>query len=277
MLNNTEWPINNIFKRLASKTQNANRHILYHKHNSSFDNIIKNIGDKYLYIDSSNNYHMDYNFDYTIFNSALIQSKDLYGAYETCTQIIVFNHDDLSGLKKEDVYILNRNLRSVDARVINFNPKSNSVIENSFNINYPIRTFNKPPNKTKDVLVINTSQNNILTNIYNDLKQKQYDIDIATSLGTSEKYLFNLISKYKVVIEMFSRINVLYSIFCKCSVVTQMDLDGFPENKNIIKFDRYDNIENKLNSAIVKNAPEFDNLKKIYSEDSFLNTMKEFT
>lgn len=277
MLNNTEWPINNIFKRLASKTQDANRHILYHKHNSSFDNIIKTIGDEYLYIDSSSNHNMDYNFDYTVFNSALIQSKDLYSAYETCTQILVFNHDDLSELKKEDVYILNRNLHSVDAKVINFNPKSNSIIDNSFNINYPIKTTNKTPNKTKDILVINTNKNNILTNIYNDLKQKQYDIEIATSLGISEKYLFNLVSKYKVVIEMFSRVNILYSIFCKCSVITQMNLSDFPENKNIIRFDRYNEIENRLSNAIIKNPPEFDNLKKIYSEESFLNTMREFT
>ena len=272
---NTEWPINNIFKKIRSKTNNTNRNIFYHTHNSLFDTIFNSLESDFLVVNNTSKNAFEYNFDAIVYNNVLISSKEIEQAYNSYADIIIFNHDDLTSLKREDVYILNRNIKQAKIKVINFHPESNNIINNSYNINYPLKTDIVNNEKTKDILIINLNDNHIVNSIYNNLKQLNHDVDIIKSFEKDINSIYLCLSQYKVVIEMSSRINILCSLICGCNVISQLNLKDCPENNFVIKSNNAQSIYNNLKQYLTRKSPDTSILKKTYDEKIFLNQLKE--
>lgn len=226
----TEWCFGNIFKRLRTKINHDFPIILYNPIGNIFDHIISEVLSEYLFVNDDISKVL-FNFDYTAHNSVFLQAQDIIDIHNSHTDLIIFNHKNISDIKKEDHIILNNNLKNT--YIINFDPLSNNVFNQSLNIDYPlpaIRTKNK--NRNKDILIIDNNNNPYIKNIYNNLSSSNFSVDLVTSLGSSVQHAYNLLSSYKIVIELSHRINMLCAKYAGCNVITSQNFAQYPESND---------------------------------------------
>ena len=272
----TEWSTGNIFKRLRSKTKESVINIFCNDSKNIFDQLIQNALPDVCFSNSSIGQSV-FNFDFTSFNSVFVAAKELNTIHNTYTGIILFNHSDISNIKKEDKIILNSNLSNV--KVINFDLKSNEVFNNSLDINYPFPDFTKTPiDRVKDLLIVNGDNNAIAQNLFQSISSTtNISVDINENLTADLNTIKNQMSQYKVVLDLSNRLTHILALLSGCSVVTHKSIDGYLESPYITKFDTFntaiDAIEYNLQN---NNSNDIESLKQIYSSKNFSETFKEY-
>lgn len=268
---NTEWPIGNILHQIRTHTTNAVINCLYMRNNSLFDNILHELKNICIYdkftLDNQKNMSCFY-YDYLLSNSVFVESKEINQIDKTHLKLAIINHDDLSLTKKEDLHIINSNLQN--AIVINLNKNSNGIIKNAHNINYGLPESD-PVKKVKDLLIINQDNNNVLTQIHNNINNGIATSDIITEFGNRPlKEITNVIGQYKVILNMTSRINTILALSCKTNVISGIKTnEQDPEHDMLINPDDFDSIYDCINYAINKTEPNNEQIIKTYSLASF--------
>lgn len=225
----TEWCFGNIFKRLRTKINHDSPIILYNPIGNIFDHIISEVLSEYLFINDDVSKVL-FNFDYTAHNSVFLQAQDIIDIHNSHTDLIIFNHKNISDIKKEDHIILNNNLKNT--YIINFDPLSNNVFNQSLNIDYPLPTIQTQNNmRRKDILIIDNNNSPYIKNMFNNLSNS-FSADIVTSLGSNIQHAYNLLSEYNIVIELSNRINMLCARYAGCNVITSQNFAQYPDSND---------------------------------------------
>lgn len=273
----SEWPSNNLYQKLKSKTLNHRYNILYHSHGSIFDPLVMSItDDRFLFIKHQNNPAiLDINYNFTALNSVFVNAEQIDDIFNTNADLLIFNHDDLSKTKREDLLILQKNIKNV--HVINFNRRSDGYISNAMNCNYAIPEYGTDAPKTKDLLIFNLDNNNMINNIASSLQQKGINVNIVKSITFDIKSIFDAISPYKAILDFSSRLNVLCGLSCGCNIITNMNLNNYPEKDLITNFKTYDDIYKCVVSCLAKPAPLSSIIKEYYSVNNFNSILQEIS
>lgn len=276
MLNN-EWPISNIFHKLRTKTSNSKKICLTNSATNVFDKILQEHPD-FIILDkdnlSNNNKLYDFSYDYIFFNNLMLESSMLRELNRSNIDIVAFNHDDLTKTKREDVHIINNNVLNNNIIVINFNRKSDSLLQNSHNIEYGMPIIDIPE-KTKNILVINREKDNMLTEFFQQIKQHDENSDMVSELGNDIKSITDTLSPYKVVIDLESKITLLLSVLCKCNTVTSLDTSDSLLYNHVVKFGEFQNPFECINYAMTKQPTDISDLYEKYNIDQFNNNLNK--
>ena len=270
MLNN-EWPISNIFHRLRTKVNSSKNICLSNSNNTVFDAILfehPEIVVLYKETLAEQNKVYDFNYDYMLFNSLMIESSTLLELKNSNIHIVIFNHEDLTKIKREDLHILNNNLKHDYITIINFNRNSDSVLKKSYNIEYGI-PYTTNAKKEKNILIINHSNNSVLNQLFEEIKKTDKDSDMINSTSGDIEDTINQISKYKVVIDLESKINLILCTLCRGVGITSLDLTDSPINNHILKFGSFQNAFECVNYAMNKDPTDISDLSEIYNIETF--------
>ncbi len=269
----TEWSTGNIFKRLRSKTRSSNTNILYTPYKPIADELIRFSLPDFCFINQNINKSL-FNFDFTSTNSVFMSMADIHDIHNTYTNIILFNHTDISDIKKEDKAILNNNLKNV--KIINFDTKSNSVFDNSLDINYPFPDLSCDVDRIKDVLVLNTDKESFNDNLYSILNQTNISVDITQDLKGSIKNICDRLCQYKVIIDTSDRVNHIFALLAGCNVITHNSIDGYIESQYTVKFDSHNDIIDAVRYCLNKKPEDITSIKQQYSSTNFSDQFKEY-
>lgn len=247
----TEWSISNIFKRIKTKINNDTPIVLYHPTYTIFDNIIKHALNNYILLEDASAKTF-FSFDFTIHNSVFIQAKDIIDVHNTHTPLIIFNHSDISDIKTEDRIILNNNLTNV--HVINFDTKSNHIIDNSLNINYPIPDPTNTDNIVRDkkLLIINTSNNPVIKNIFNSIQSSNISADMVNKLDNDVQNVYKLFARYNTIMDLSNRLHLLLADRVGCNIIANKNLSGYKECDDYIFFEPNQNLYQTIHKALSK-------------------------
>tara|TARA_B100000085_G_C18560783_1_gene519469 strand:- start:3801 stop:4424 length:624 start_codon:yes stop_codon:yes gene_type:complete len=199
---------------------------------------------------------------------------DIHDIHNTYTNIILFNHTDISDIKKEDKAILNNNLKNV--KIINFDTKSNSVFDNSLDINYPFPDLSCDVDRIKDVLVLNTDKESFNDNLYSILNQTNISVDITQDLKGSIKNICDRLCQYKVIIDTSDRVNHIFALLAGCNVITHNSIDGYIESQYTVKFDSHNDIIDAVRYCLNKKPEDITSIKQQYSSTNFSDQFKEY-
>ena len=274
----TERATANIFKRIRSKTNSSIVNMMYTSNGDIFDQIIKEALPDICFIDKDMGKDI-FTFDFTVLNEIFVQLSDINNIYNTYTDIIIFNHQDISNTKKEDLEILRNNLKNI--KIINFNRNSDQYLQNALNINYPFPRFNHSVNSFKDVLIINNSNINesIHKSIFDQLKNGKISVDIISDkLEGNINTIYNQFSQYKTILDLSNRLNHILGLICGCNIVTHSNMDRYFESKYTIKFNNINEIVDTVKYSISKenNNNSKEEIKKQYSSENFEIKFKEY-
>jgi len=269
----TEWATGNIFKKLRSQTKSSIVNILYDQHQPISDTLLKDALPDFSFIDKNTSQSV-FNFDFTTTNSVFMSMSDIHNIHNTYTNIILFNHEDISDIKKEDKAILNNNLKNI--KIINFDSKSNNVFDKSLNINYPFPNLSPKVDKIKDVLILNTQKESFNDNLYNNIKQTNISVDITQEMTGTISSIYDQLCQYRVVIDISNRINQILALLAGCNVICHKSTDGYFESQYIIKFDSHTEIIDAIRYSLNKQQCDTNDLKKQYSSENFSNDFKEY-
>ena len=273
----TEWSTNNIFQKIKSKILNHPYCILYYANDTTFDLILpKCTNDNYVIVQAQDKQHIhSINYNYTAISSLFITHSELDSIFSTNTDLIIFNHSNLSSTKKEDLSILAKNTKN--AYIINFDRSSDSILPNTININYPIPKYNMSSTKEKDVLIFNLNNDNMINNIAKAIKKQNINIDIITSINGDIDSLYHTLSNYKVILDLSSRINILCSLMCGCNIVTNIDLNNHLEKKYVYQFTKFEDIFMTIKKALQEPRPDISDLIETYDSNNLNNTLAELS
>ena len=270
MLNN-QWPISNIFHRLRTKIDNSKKICLSNFEGNTFSAII-NKHPELIVLNknglSEKNKVYDFSYDYIFFNNLMLEISVLKELKKSNIHIVVFNHENLTRAKKEDVHIINNNLTKEHITIINFNRKSDAQLEHSHNIEYGL-PYIDDAEKTKNILIINRNNDNILSKFFQEIQQHDKDSDMVSSLGDDIDNIVNNISKYKVVIDLESKVTLLLSALCKCNCITTLDTSDSILDNHVSKFGSFQNPFECINYAMNKQATDISDLVKMYDMNKF--------
>ena len=92
---------------------------------------------------------------------------------------------------------------------------------------------------------------------------------MVSSLGDDIDNIVNNISKYKVVIDLESKITLLLSALCKCNCITTLDTSDSILDNHVSKFGSFQNPFECINYAMNKQATDISDLVQMYDMDKF--------
>jgi hypothetical protein len=215
--------MNNAYNKIYKKNKNSLIHYINHK--SSFDLLIEKIISEYIVRFDS---FVEPNY-FTIKN-IIFNSHELFihnnNALNLClqngiTKPILFIHQDISNIKKEDLLLVKERLKSLT--VINLETKNSKIFEKTINISLPKFTTKETSNEGK-ICIINTSQNPMILELINSLN-KSYKVDVLVDFMSFINYdsLVKYLSSYRLVI--FSNpIDGMVSYSAGCKVLSSYNL-----------------------------------------------------
>jgi hypothetical protein len=192
--------MNNIYNRIYSEKKNSLIH--YINNNSSFDLLIeKIIGDHSIRFD--NFAQLNYftikniifnNYELFIYNSDVLNTC----AQNGITKPVLFIHQDLSNLKKEDLLLIKERLKALT--IINLESKNSKIFDKTITVSIPKFSIKETNNREK-ICVINTSENPLMLKIIHSLN-KSYKTDVLVDFIPFVNYdsLVTHLSSYRLVI-----------------------------------------------------------------------------
>ena len=215
--------MNSTYNKIYSGKNNSLIHYINHK--SSFDLLIeKIIGEHIIRLDdfSETNYYtmkniIFNNYELFIHNNSIMNMCEQNGIIKP----ILFIHQDISNLKKEDLVLIKERLKSLS--VINLEPKNNKIFEKTINISIP-KFPSKDSNNREKICMINTSQNPEMLDLIHNLN-KSYKIDMLVDFIPFINYdsLVARLSSYRLVI--FSNpVDGMVAYSAGCQVLSSLSL-----------------------------------------------------
>lgn len=222
--------MNNIYNRIYSEKKNSLIH--YINNNSSFDLLIeKIIGEYSIRFDNftESNYFtikniIFNNYELFIYNGDVLNKCRQNGI----TKPILFIHQDLSNLKKEDLLLIKERLKSLT--VINLESKNGKIFDKTITISIPKFSIKETKNREK-ICIINTHENPLILELIRNLN-KSYKIDVLVDFIPFVNYdsLVTHLSSYRLVI--FSNpVDGMVASSAGCQVLSS---DNLIKNQKII-------------------------------------------
>lgn len=223
--------LKNISYNVVNKILDRNVKIYYENHYSIFDLIFKKLD--YYIIDDCSDLAKSFYYDLRVTNNYFkyINNFNEMLMDMQVTNLIFFHDKCPSQLKKEDRIILANSLRKTKKIVFMESNHSDWNFDQSTThfIKYGIPQSKKSKTvKNKDILILNLRNNNQLNKLFQHIKNQYKNTDILTSIQElSLDRVYDILSEYKVVIDVDSAINALCSINCGC---ISLGLEKFDDN-----------------------------------------------
>jgi len=176
--------------------------MLYNRSENIFDQLIQNALPDICLIDRKSGQSI-FNFDYTCINSVFLSIAEIKQINNTYTKILLFNHEDLSNIKKEDKMILSNNLKGI--KILNFDRRSDDIFDDALNIDYPFPDLEhvKSSTTSKDILLIGDEQDPVIASISNQIKQNNFSLDITNKIEGNLENIAKQLSEYRIVINLY--------------------------------------------------------------------------
>lgn len=218
-------PINNI----AHSLMNPDIHTIYSPDKSSLDAIMYDL-DIYTHLISTDNYY----YDLYISNNFLEHSEKTKKICDVLhiKDLVFFDSPPPTKFKKEDIALLNTVLANTHKVFLTKNIANSwtgiAMDHKCHSINYgvPINESSMHKTKVKNVLIINTEKNNQLAVLHQHIQQHIPHTDIITDIPLNLDTWYNILSDYRIIIDINKVINVLCSLANGCQVITSAtDLD----------------------------------------------------
>lgn len=133
----------------------------------------------------------------------------------THQQLLLFHIHTYPMLKVEDIAILSNNLNKYTK--ISFSPTiSKWPLSNLINMQYGIPYLPVPMSQQpkKSILILNLNNNSTTTSVHRLLQKSFDDIDILSHSSLSLAEMYQLMSKYKICIDLDNYYNLLIAGYC---------------------------------------------------------------
>jgi hypothetical protein len=201
------------------------------------------------------------------------KANDLFLQYHV-PGLLFFHSSAPPALKKEDKYILSRKLSNTTKVFFSEKIKYSWGLpdNNSHTIQYGI-DINKS-NKNKNVILLNSTNNTTINNIYQHIKNKVNDVDILTKFIDYDDCI-KLISNYKIVVCLENFYDVLFCCASECRVITNISNNL----SSSVVIDDYNSIIPTMTKLLnINNNDDIDQtvnyIKSTYQFNTFLDSIK---
>lgn len=221
--------ITNIYRKLLYKNKLAPINIGYTSSKSWYDNCLKNFTDPAInFVTFPNTIakeHLIFINDPLIFTTQHIEKKYHLGC------VLFFHDQSLLSLKKEDMYLLNEKITQY--KRYTFSPLISNVISNTELISYGFKKINNESqlmNRSKSIVIIGEHRN-IDQIIFKEIKQLYTDTDfLVVNPNNIQIDINQLLSQYKVCINMSSSYNTLLGAANGCITLSQQQEQHIPHH-----------------------------------------------
>ena len=215
--------MNKTYNKIYSNKKNSLTH--YINNNSSFDLLIeKIIGDHSIRFNNftESNYFTIKNIIFNNYELFIHNSNILNACIQNgITKPILFIHQDLSNLKKEDLLLIKERLKSLT--VINLESKNSKIFDKTITVSLPKVSIKETKHREK-ICIINTSENPMMLELIHSLN-KSYKTDVLVDFIPFIDYdsLVTWLSSYRLVI--FSNpIDVMVASTAGCQILSSNNL-----------------------------------------------------
>lgn len=262
----TTHTISNIAYKIIEKKSRA----LYSLHYSCFDAIINSIESVDLCLESSYSYYYDMYIGHNCFEYA--QNTINACAAMHIPAVLFFHSNAPQKIKKEDIYILKNTLaktRKIFCSADIANSWNYGVFRDADVVPYgvPLAKIYKPE-KSKDILLINNTNNNQITNLHSKLSNKYKKCDVVSSLTMNSQQNIDILSNYKIVLDIDNTINILCAISSGARVIGSSAMNLSDDFKHFYKMPNYNHIETVIDNIISDEVTE----EEVQHNHSILNS-----
>jgi hypothetical protein len=201
------------------------------------------------------------------------KANDLYLQYHV-PGLLFFHSSAPSALKKEDKYILSQKLSNTTKVFFSEKIKYSWGLSdnNSHTIQYAANI--NESNKNKNVILLNSTNNSTINNIYEHIKNKVNDVDILTKFIDYDDCV-KLIGNYKIAVCLENFYDVLFCCASECRVITNIS-NNFT---SAIVINDYNSIIPTITKLLnINNNDDINQtvsyIKSTYQFDTFLHSIK---
>lgn len=277
--------INNSIANIAHSILTDYTNILYSHHNSLFDCLFKDL--KYNIYGYNDQAYAHY-YDLCIANNFLNYHNDIgILANQSHIKNCLFFHDrPPETFKKEDIALAQQNINKIHKIVFGTNladswkmqpDKYTTIIE------YGLPQFDLiPQNRTKSVIILNLNNNQNISMLYQHIKAHIDDCDMLEAIpqNLTIRDIYNILSQYRICIDVSNTINTLVSMCCGCQTITSQSISSLiTKNKLISYITDYSNIVSILQVLLNINLSDDERehnqrmLTQLYNYDTFLDQL----
>ncbi len=213
------YQIHNIFHNILAR-QNYPINVLYTYTGTLFDKVIEDIPNINI-INNQVFLNVALSYGLCIINDPLDFAQNI-GVYNNLfsNKILFFHDGPPPSLKKEDLFLLKSSLNKFPSFYFGMNHES-WMNSNIIPINYGIKNIDIETTKDKDIIILTINNNKQTQLIYDNLKQSYPNTDMLT-IDNNKSYtdIMNIISKYRICVDLGSYYNVLCGVSVGCYGIT---------------------------------------------------------
>ena len=238
----------------AYKYVNERINVLYSPTKNTFD-LLAELLDINLYRTDGGlqNYYYDLFWSNNFLDHT--QQTKMLSNHQHLIDIVWFHNSPPVKFKKEDIALVKgqlNNTKKIFPDIATLQAWGCNIDKNTMVIPYGIPVFENLENinKTESILVMNPNNSQEINSLYQHIKNEFPTAQIINGLQHIESInvLYNIVSKYKICIDIYNPMNVLISQYLGCKTITSTSHS--PEIKGITQLFDYSNINTILHSVI---------------------------
>lgn len=251
----------NTIYNIAYKNIDEHINVLYTPTNTAFDLLVKMLDiDLYNFDNKFHNYYYDLFWSNNFLSHT--QNTLAFSKQAHILDLVWFHDRPPLKFKKEDIALVRNQLQFTrkifasndTAASWGYDSTQHSIIEYGL----PIKPEYENIPKTESVLVINFNNNNEINNFYEHIKSSNTSAQIISGLKhiTSIDMLYEIMSKYKVVIDIYNPLTTLIAAYLGCKTITATNQPI--SIKGVTRLLDYSSINNVLPSVLDDNLSDED-------------------
>lgn len=286
--------LSSITANVLNKFNNQQINILYEPQYNLFDILLSQCGlnlfipknDRFVNLLSSNitalnedQYNL-FNYNVGITNNIIgYSSQKKYDAFHLNT--IIFTHSyKPTAIKKEDLVLLNNNIRNTYKIFFESGSRDSWKLNNSALINYGIsldKFYPMNEDRSSRVLILNFDRNPNISTLVEFLEKHDIGVDIVQEISGDVELITELFNKYKVCIDLsdYNISNLLVCIACGCKAITYatpMIMENYSSTPNLYTATTVQDLISAINKALLAETIDHTEFyKKHYNFDEFSN------
>ncbi len=244
--------------------------IVYERHNSAFDLILKTLD--YRFIENINTNDNSW-YNLWMSNDPINFSQN---NIEKCSDMhihnLLFFHNSVpSQFKKEDVLILKKHIvNSYKILLSSDLTKSWLPSDNKwFNIDYGIPFIPSDTSNRENIVILNFNNNDNITAIYNNIKSQLDNVIMLNSLPQNLEKLYETLHSAKICIDFENIVNSLCAAMCGCFCLTTYDNEHLFYYKKIVSLNNLYSDLVALNSSNINVDHVVDQQNQLAEKFSF--------
>ena len=238
----------------AYKYINKRISILYSPTKNTFDLLVDLLDTNlYQYNGPIKNYYYDLFWSNNFLEHT--QQTKAIASQEHLIDMVWFHNNPPTKFKKEDVALVKsqlHNTKKIFSDISVLRAWGFDIDQNNIVIPYGLPTFEnlKFIDKTESILVMNPNNSQEIYNLYQHIKTEFPTAQIINGLQNidSMNTLYDIVSKYKVCIDIYNPMNILISQYLGCKSITATTHSA--EIKGITQLFDYSNVNSVLHSII---------------------------